>query len=48
MGAVALLSCWAMGVLDVLPKIIVGMAGGMVFHGLYLYDNWHKIIMKKE
>ncbi|MDD5433521.1 MAG: hypothetical protein PHE77_02585 [Candidatus Pacebacteria bacterium] len=48
MAALAITSCWATGVLETLPKIIVGIAGGMVFHGLYLYDNWHKIIMKKE
>jgi len=48
MGGVALLSFWLMGVLETLPKIVVGMAGGIVFHGLYLYDNWHKIIMKNK
>ncbi len=48
MGGVALLSCWLVGVLDVIPKIIVGMVGGIVFHGLYLYDNWHRIIIKNS
>lgn len=48
MGLTAILTCWAIGVLETLPKIIVGMAGGIVFHGLYLYDNWHKIILLKK
>lgn len=48
MGIVALFSCWLAGVLDIVPRIILGIVGGIVFHGLYLYDNWHKIIMKKE
>jgi len=48
MGSVALLSVYISGLIEVIPKIFVGIVGGVVFHGLYLYDNWHKIIIKKS
>ena len=48
MGGVALVSCWLTGILESVPNIFLGIVGGVVFHGLYLYDNWHKIILKNS
>jgi len=47
MGVVAGLTFWLIGVWDILPHIILGMTGGVIFHGIYSYDNWHKIVLKK-
>lgn len=47
MGVVAILIFWVTGVLNVVPHIILGMTGGIIFNDFYSYDDWHKIVLKK-
>ncbi|PIU16330.1 hypothetical protein COT20_00700 [bacterium (Candidatus Gribaldobacteria) CG08_land_8_20_14_0_20_39_15] len=47
MGAIAFLVCWIIGVLSFIPAVVLGMAGGVIAHDLYLDKDWHKIIVKK-
>ena len=35
------------GVNQFLPIFILGFGGGMVFQGIYCYNDWYKIIYKK-
>ncbi len=30
------------------PQFSYGFLGGLVFHGIFSYSDWHKILIKKE
>jgi Kef-type K+ transport system membrane component KefB len=31
-----------------LPNFVLGFLGGMIFQGIYCYDDWHKILIKTK
>jgi hypothetical protein len=31
-----------------LPNFALGFLGGMIFQGIYCYDNWYKILIKNK
>ncbi len=36
------------GIHYLFPVFLLGMGGGVVFQGIYCYEDWHKIVSKKR
>jgi hypothetical protein len=41
------LACALKGVYLTTPEIFYGFLGGLVFQGIYYYDDWHRIITRR-
>jgi hypothetical protein len=47
MGALVLLVVWVVDYFY-LPRIFIGVVGGIMAHDMYDYNDWYKILVKKE
>jgi len=49
-----LISSWIMafamlkGVFIISPEVFFGFLGGLVFHGIYYYTDWYKILVRRR
>ena len=41
------LACALKGFYLITPEIFYGFLGGLIFQGLYYYDDWHRIITRR-
>lgn len=47
-ASVALLIIFFTGLYNSLSVLFLGLGGGIIFEGIYCYNDWHKIISKKQ
>ena len=47
-ASLALLIVIITGFYNSLPALLLGIGGGIAFEGIYCYNDWHKIIVKKN
>ena len=47
-SALFLATIFISGVYDLLPVFVLGIWSGFIFQGIYCYNDWHKILTKKQ